>query len=61
VKNNASEISAYAFTEQDEFLLDTNIWFSIYGPTSPGDRKAVIYSRALSQNGAIMARWRAET
>ena len=53
MKNNSSEISAYAFTPNDEFLLDTNIWFSIYGPTRPGDRKAMVYSRALSQMLAV--------
>ena len=53
MKNNSAEISAYAFTQNDEFLFDTNIWFSIYGPARPGDRKAVIYSRALSQMLAV--------
>lgn len=56
MKNNASQISAYAFTQNDEFLFDTNVWFSIYGPTSLGDRKAVIYSRALSQMLAVKCR-----
>lgn len=49
LKNNASQISNYAFGPGEEFLLDTNIWFLIYGPGRPRDRRVAIYSRALSQ------------
>lgn len=49
LKNNASQISTYAFSSGDEFLLDTNIWFLIYGPSRPGDRRVAIYSKALRQ------------
>lgn len=48
LKNNAFEISTYAFRPEDELLVDTNVWFSIYGPGKPGDPRAVVYSKALS-------------
>jgi predicted nucleic acid-binding protein len=49
LKNNASEISTYSFTPTDEVLLDTNIWFLIYGPGKPGDPMAAVYSQALRE------------
>ena len=49
MKNNSSEISTHAFTPNDELLLDTNIWLSIYGFAKPGDHRSVIYSKALSE------------
>lgn len=48
MKSNSSEISAYAYTPNDEFLFDANVWFSIYGPAKPGDNRARVYSKALS-------------
>jgi len=50
LKNNASEISKYAFSPRDQLLLDTNIWLRVYGPAAkPADRRTVIYSKALSE------------
>jgi len=49
LKNNSSEISKYAFTPNDELLLDTNIWFLIYGPAKPGNPMAAVYSQALRE------------
>lgn len=48
MNNNASQISTYAFIPGDKLLLDTNVWFSIYGPVTP-DWKTAVYSRALRE------------
>lgn len=45
----SKDIRSYVFKPADELLLDTNVWFFIYGPHKPGDRRAVIYSRALKK------------
>jgi predicted nucleic acid-binding protein len=52
MRNSTEDISTYVFQPADELLLDTNVWFSIYGIREPGDRRATIYSRAL---GRILA------
>jgi len=49
LKNNASQISTYAFGPGEEFLLDTNVWFLVYGPGRPHDVRVAVYSRALKQ------------
>ena len=49
MKNSSSEISTHAFTPNDELLLDTNIWLSIFGLAKPGDHRSVVYSKALSE------------
>jgi predicted nucleic acid-binding protein len=56
LKNDASEISTYLFRPEDELLLDTNIWFSIYGPAKPGDWRTRVYSKALSKMLAASSR-----
>lgn len=56
MKNNASEISTYVFKPDDELLLDTNVWFSIYGPGKPDDRRAAVYSKALGKMLAARCR-----
>jgi predicted nucleic acid-binding protein len=48
LKNNSSEISSYPFKSGDELLVDTNVWFSIYGPVSP-DWRTAVYSKALKE------------
>jgi len=44
---SSKDIRSYVFKPADELLLDTNVWFFIYGPQKPGDRRVAIYSRAL--------------
>ena len=57
MKNNASEISTHAFNLADELLLDTNIWLRLYGPAAkPGDRRTVVYSKALGEMLAASCR-----
>jgi predicted nucleic acid-binding protein len=52
MRNRAEDISTYTFRQEDELLIDTNVWFSIYGLREPGNRKVAIYSEAL---GRILA------
>lgn len=56
MKNNASEISGYAFKADDELLIDTNIWLFIYGLSKPGDARSATYSKALSEMLAASCR-----
>lgn len=46
---SVSNIRSYDFSFNDELLLDTNVWLSVYGPQKPGDAKAEIYSQAFSK------------
>jgi predicted nucleic acid-binding protein len=46
---SAEEISKYTFSADDELLLDTNIWFFLFGPHRPGDSRAAIYSGAFGR------------
>ena len=56
MKNNASEISGYAFKADDELLIDTNIWLFIYGFSKPGDARSATYSKALGEMLAASCR-----
>jgi predicted nucleic acid-binding protein len=56
LKNNASEISVYAFKADDELLIDTNIWLFIYGLSKPSDARSATYSKALSEMLAASCR-----
>lgn len=42
-------IASYAFTPEDELLLDANIWLLIYGPQKPRDWRVDVYSDALDR------------
>lgn len=42
-----SNIKRYSFNKNDNLLLDTNIWMSIYGPIAHQDWRTSVYSRAL--------------
>lgn len=46
---SAEEISKYVFKATDELLLDTNVWFFVYGPHRPGSNKAALYSKAMAR------------
>lgn len=37
----------YYFSKSDELLIDTNVWFYIYGPLNPKDWRSRDYSQAL--------------
>lgn len=52
----AEEISSYDFKPSDKLLLDTNIWFFVYGPQKPNDRRAAAYSEALKKILAAKSR-----
>jgi predicted nucleic acid-binding protein len=56
MESNASEITSYPFSQADELLLDTNIWFLVFGPHKPGDKRTQIYSRALANIMAAQSR-----
>jgi len=44
------EIGQYQLTDSDAFLIDTNIWYYVYGPQqSPGRQSTILYSRALKR------------
>lgn len=47
--NRALAVDSYKFTENDELLLDTNIWLFVYGPQRPDDRRVGAYSQALAK------------
>lgn len=43
-------IESYPFSKTDAFLVDANIWLSVYGPQAdPKDRKTMLYSGALAK------------
>jgi len=42
-----ADISQYIFSAADRLMFDTNIWLLIYGPQSPTDPRAALYSAAL--------------
>jgi predicted nucleic acid-binding protein len=46
---SAEEISNHTFQATDELLLDTNVWFFLYGPHRPGSPQAAAYSGALAR------------
>jgi predicted nucleic acid-binding protein len=47
--NNAEAITAYSFSSTDELLLDTNVWFMLFGPQKPGDKRVQVYSDAIAR------------
>ncbi len=49
MRNRAEDITRYVFKPTDALLLDANIWFFVYGPRSPGNRKTAVYSGALAR------------
>jgi predicted nucleic acid-binding protein len=48
MRNSVHDVRGYVFKPTDELLLDANIWLSVYAPRRPGDWRATVYSRALS-------------
>lgn len=54
--NNTFSVSSYKFTQEDELLLDTNIWLFVFGPQKPGDAKVAIYSQAFANMLAANSR-----
>lgn len=47
--HNTLDVTSYNFTQNDELLLDTNIWLFIYGPQKPKSHKVETYSQALAK------------
>lgn len=48
--NEAEDITRHVFQSTDGLLLDTNVWFYIYGPPrKPGHQKTAIYSDAFAR------------
>lgn len=45
--NKTLSIKNHNFQYSDRFLLDTNIWFLIYGPQKPTDNRVKVYSDAF--------------
>jgi predicted nucleic acid-binding protein len=43
------DVTSYSFDPNASYFLDTNIWFLVYGPPAPGDRRAIVYSDALKR------------
>lgn len=43
------DVTSYSFDPNASYFLDTNIWFLVYGPPAPGDRRAIIYSDAVKR------------
>jgi len=42
-----ADINRYVFSAADRLMFDTNIWLLLYGPQSPTDHRAALYSAAL--------------
>lgn len=42
-----ADINRYIFSAADRLMFDTNIWLLLYGPQSPTDHRAALYSAAL--------------
>lgn len=49
MKKLIQDIKSYNFQPSDKLLLDTNIWFFIYGPQKPNDIRVKTYSQAFKQ------------
>ncbi len=43
------DATSYNFKKTDAFLIDANIWFYLYGPRAPKDRKSQDYSNVLAE------------
>ena len=37
--HNTLDVTSYNFTQNDELLLDTNVWLFVYGPQKPRNPK----------------------
>ena len=53
---NAEDIISHNFASSEELLFDTNIWFFIYGPHKPNDKRVIAYSNALKNILAAKSR-----
>lgn len=42
-------VDSYEFVESDSLFVDTNIWFYVYAPQPPDDKRTRVYSKALSK------------
>lgn len=42
------DIRSYSFSDSDRLLVDTNVWFSVYGPVPYRRKRADAYSKALA-------------
>lgn len=47
--HNTLDVTSYNFTQNDELLLDTNVWLFVYGPQKPRNPKVETYSQALAK------------
>ncbi len=43
------DIKKYSFSINDSLFFDANIWYFIYGPTDPEDKRSKAYSSALAK------------
>jgi predicted nucleic acid-binding protein len=51
------DISSYVFNSSTHYFLDTNVWFLVFGPSAPGDPRALLYSdgvKRLRSSGATI-------
>jgi predicted nucleic acid-binding protein len=53
---NVYRVDSYEFAESDELFMDTNIWFYVYAPQSPDDRRTRAYSKALAKILTVRSR-----
>ena len=56
MNQKAEDITTHAFDPSEELLLDTNVWFFIYGPHKPNDKRVAAYSNALKNILAAKSR-----
>ena len=42
-------IATYPFDASVTYFIDTNVWFLVYGPASPTDRRVPLYSDAVKR------------
>jgi len=50
MNSQALSIESYVFSQTDAFLVDANVWLSVYGPQAdPADRRTWLYSGALAK------------
>jgi RimJ/RimL family protein N-acetyltransferase len=43
------DITSYSFDPSASYFPDTNVWFLVYGPSAPGDPRAIVYSGAVKR------------
>jgi len=46
--SEVEEIPSHRFVPEERLLLDTNVWWFVYGPSKPSDKRAEVYSKALN-------------